>query len=120
MIKLKINKVILETLCNFSNYTFQQVEIEIKSFLFKPKTLELIQLHVQREELKILKRKLEVLSLKKMDAEKNKKFSLTLSPIQSLLILAYNERYKQNTNEPYSVFILNEQKDIIYKELLTK
>lgn len=120
MIKLKLNSEKLDVLCEFSRYTCTHISLETNKFLGRKKTIELIQLWVQLGEMEIFKRKLEILQIKKRDTGKNKLFSFRLSPIQSLLIITYTDNYLKHTKEPFPVFVLNEQKDIIYKELLTK
>lgn len=120
MIKLKLNSEKLDVLFNFSKYTCTHIEIEKAKFFGRKKTIELIQLHIQLEEMKILKKKLEILKIKKLDSGRNKLFSFTLSPIQSLLVITYHETFIKHNKEPFCVFVLNEQKDIIYRELLTK
>lgn len=120
MIKLKLNKEKLDILHNFSNYTCLHIEIEKAKFFGRKKNIELIQLHIQMEEMKIFKKKLEIMKIKKSDVLRNKLFSFTLSPIQSLLVITYSETFIKHNKEPFCVFVLNEQKDIIYRELLTK
>ncbi len=121
MIKLKLNKEKLDILHQFSDYASVHIVSETQKFIGRKKTIELLQLYVQLEEMEIFKKKLEILQIKKRwIQQKNKLFSLTLSPIQSLLILIYADTFMKHTKSPFSIFVLNEQKDIIYKELLTK
>lgn len=120
MIKLKLNKEKLSILCDFCNDTCIHIVEEKGKFSGRKRTIEFIQLHIQLEEMQLFKRKLEILKIKKTDVSKDKLFSITLSPIQALLILIYAASFTKNINDHFSVFVLNEQKDIIYRDLLTK
>ncbi|GEM_PF-7129495 len=120
MIKLKLNKERLHVLFVFCNDTCVHIRAEKEKFIGRKRTIEFIQLHIQLEEMIIFKRKLEILKIKKVDVSEDKLFSVSLSPIQSLLILTYTNTFIKNQSDSFTVFVLNEQKDIIYRELLTK
>ena len=119
MIKLKIDKIKLNVIASFCDYTSVHIGKEIDKYFYRKKTFDLIQLKIQLEEMRILKRKIDIFKIRKMDKENNKIFSFSLSPIQLLLILTYVETYIKSTEDAYCLFVLNEQKDFLYHELLT-
>ena len=120
MIKLKLNKEKLHVLFIFSNDTCVHIVNEKEKYLGRKRTIDFIQLHIQLEEMLMFKRELQILKIKKTDVSKDKLFSITLSPIQALLILTYSAHFTKNINDHFSVFVLNQQKDIIYRDLKTK
>ena len=119
MIKLNINKAKLDVLCSFSSYVCKHVETEICKIYNAKKTLEIIQLRIQLEEIRMLKDKFEVLQIRKINLPNRKVFVAKLSPIQSLLILTYAEPFMRQTKEPFSLFTMNEQKDFIFQRILS-
>ena len=120
MIKLKLNLTMLHILFMYSNDTCVYIRSEIEKFMFRKKSLEYLQLKVQLAEMTILKTKLEILRVKKNDTHPAKLFSFTLPPIHSLLFLTYLEIFLKRIDDQYMSNVLNQQKDIIYQELLTK
>lgn len=121
MIKLKINREELNALWLFTSTTHGHIGDEIEKLKYKKTTFELVQFKVQLEEIKNFMFKIEITKLRKAHLFMHKRFTFSITPIQSLLILTYLETFKAYTkSHQYQHFVLNEQKDIIYKELLTK
>lgn len=120
MIKLKLNKEKLDILFVFANDSGVFIRAEKAKFIGKKRTIEFVQLQIQLEEMIVFKKKLEILKIKKADLPRAKLFSITISPIQSLLILMYAAPFIKQINDQFSALVLNEQKDIIFRDLLTK
>lgn len=118
--KLKINTDQLQVLAMFTNQTNEYLKLEIDKFMFRKKNFDLITLRVHQSEMEIFNTKLEILKIKKAVTNRSKLFTISISPIQSLLIITYVEWFKDRNINPFTKHAINQQKDAIYKELLTQ
>ncbi|MCE9537722.1 MAG: hypothetical protein K8R85_00670 [Bacteroidetes bacterium] len=81
----------------------------------RKRTIEFIQLHIQLEEMIILKKKLEILKIRKSDVSNGKLFSISLSPIQSLLIITYANVFIKNQNDSFTYQQVREYQEVLRK-----
>ncbi len=120
MIKLKLTAFDITAFAQFCGYTCTHIKIEIDKFVHRKKTIDLLQLKVSHEEMKIMFKQFAIRELRIVEINPKKKYSIKLSPIQCMLILMYSEDFIKHTRDEYKIMSIQQQKDIIYKELLTK
>lgn len=121
--KLKLTANDIVVFSYFCNHTCAELVNEIHKFMHKQKTLEYLELKVRLGEMLILKDKFDLLEYKKTHISRpvpiNRKYLVKISPVHSLLIIMYSERYIKKMKDDYLTLTIQEQKDILYKSLLT-
>lgn len=121
MIKLKLTKSKLEVFLNYiAELEILLLEDKLKLKKRRPGLL-MMDVNVQLYEIKQLIKKCEIKTIGSRDYSDKKTFQFKISPIQGLILLTFKIRmrtvFEKNS---FTLFVLEEQSQIIFKELLTK